>query len=368
MAKINLLDNQSVRTKLTLIVGVALVGLVAQAGVSTAMQSSATSRTKQVQAAAQLTRTALEIDMAHDAVRAEVLLGTLAKSPDERAAAGTALAELAKGMRAKLAELVDPSVPDQARSAAAAVAPKIETYLNTADATFARTATDGLATDLSAFDQAFTVVEKELPAVGDALEAHAVEMTREVDSGSSTATRLLIFVSLLVGAVLVGFGWLISRGVLRPLADVSGVLAAMAHGDLTRHATVRGRDELGRMAGALNTAIDSVRGTVSTLTTTAGSVAASAEQTAEISRRISASADRSNTRASDAAVAADAVKDNITVSAAGNEEMGASITEISRNTQQAAPWSTRPCRWPNGPTRPWPSWATRRRRSATWSR
>ncbi|AMV28036.1 Methyl-accepting chemotaxis protein II [Gemmata sp. SH-PL17] len=62
-----------------------------------------------------------------------------------------------------------------------------------------------------------------------------------------------------VTAAAIGLGFLLSASVTRPLGDTVRVLETVAHGDLTPTAAVTTRDEVGRMAVALNTAIVALR-------------------------------------------------------------------------------------------------------------
>jgi len=66
----------------------------------------------------------------------------------------------------------------------------------------------------------------------------------------------VLFAGLLVALFLTQ---LVARAIVRPLAEVQQVLHAVAAGDLTQRARVRGRDELGMMAESVNAANDSMR-------------------------------------------------------------------------------------------------------------
>lgn len=59
--------------------------------------------------------------------------------------------------------------------------------------------------------------------------------------------------------LVVGICWMVARGIVRPLRNVSHVLTGVAKGDLAKESSVASTDELGRMAADLNVAISSVR-------------------------------------------------------------------------------------------------------------
>jgi methyl-accepting chemotaxis protein len=56
--------------------------------------------------------------------------------------------------------------------------------------------------------------------------------------------------------------WFIARGILKPLNQTVGVLEAVANGDLTQRLEIDSKDEIGRMADALNTAVQASASTL----------------------------------------------------------------------------------------------------------
>jgi methyl-accepting chemotaxis protein len=275
--------------------------------------------------------------MAHDAIRSDVLRAILAAGADERAAARRDLDGHAATMRGRLATLAGAAAPPAVRRATERVLPTVERYLQLAAAVLAADAPAGeRPASYNDFDAAFTAVEAELPAVGDALAEHARTVAAAISDERRDATRAILLTALLAAVLLAAVSWLIGRGIRTSLGEVTAVLAAMAAGDLTRTARTASADEVGAMAGALNRAIGSVRSTLESLCSSAGTVAESVDRMNRTSRRISASTDEVSARATAAADAAEAITRNITTTAAGSGEMSASIAEISRNASDAA--------------------------------
>jgi methyl-accepting chemotaxis protein len=338
------LRNRRFGTKIMFLSVIAIAGIAVSAAVGIVAQSRSEKGADQLAAAAVLTRAALEADMAHDAVRGDVLRALVAGqggavNASELDEVTGDLGAHSDIMRDKLALLDGAAAPPSARSAADRVRPMIDRYLELA-ATVLRTATSGGARGAdtagwAAFSTSFSEVEENLPAVGDALETHANDVADAVSAQRHTTTWLLIATALVAGALLAATGWLIARGVLRPLRQVSGVLDGLAAGDLTRTADAAGRDEMAVMARALNTAIDSIRGTLGAVTGSAGTVARSAGDMARSTQSIAASARDVSDRAVAAAGAADAITRNISTTAAGGTQMGTSIGEIARNAAEA---------------------------------
>ncbi|GGT05945.1 hypothetical protein GCM10010156_74390 [Planobispora rosea] len=325
------LNNRPVRGKLALIVGIALLGLAATAGIGVGELVLAEERARDLETSAKMTRMALEADMAHDAIRGDVLRIMVATDDAERAQARDDLAEHSSAMREKLAYFTGPQVPASVHRAAGQAAPAVDDYLELAEVA----AGDPGAETYGRFSEAFTTVEEGLPAIGDALDAHAATVVATVADQRREATWTLVGIGVLAAVLLAGVARLVGQGILRPLREVSAVLAAMASGDLSRRAEVTSADEIGAMARMLDTAIGGVQETVDALKCSATSVAASAERMTQVSRRIASSAEETSDQAEAVAGAARTVESNIATTARGNEEIGAATVEISRSTTSA---------------------------------
>ena len=99
-----------------------------------------------------------------------------------------------------------------------------------------------------------------------------------------------------VVAVLLGLlvAFVVSRGIVRGIQGVRGGLERLAGGDLAVRLPVRGRDEVGQMAVALNSAATTMASTVGEIAASADAVAASAEELSASSAQISASAEETS--------------------------------------------------------------------------
>jgi PAS domain S-box-containing protein len=121
------------------------------------------------------------------------------------------------------------------------------------------------AIDQGRYDEAEAMLSREL-VLADKLTAGfrgLLEVQRETGKAESdraaalyAATQTTTWV-VVGGAIAVGvaLGLLLTASVTGPLNRVVAVLEGVAKGDLSRRAEVDARDELGRLAGALNTAI-----------------------------------------------------------------------------------------------------------------
>ena len=150
-------------------------------------------------------------------------------------------------------------------------------------------------------------------------------------------TRTTLVVLLVVGVLLaIALGIAVARSMARGLRRVQRVAEALAEGDLTATSGLESRDELGRMADALDAAQATLREVMAVVVTSADAVAASSEELSASSSQISSSAQETSVQSGVVAGAAEEVSRNVQTVAAGADEMGASIREISQNANEAA--------------------------------
>jgi methyl-accepting chemotaxis protein len=328
-----------VAVKLGAILAIALltVGVLSAVGVTALNAESRSAKT--LERINGMTRHALEADMAHDALRGDVLRALLAASGGGTAVSGGSRADVTEHgaiLREAMVYFAGADMAPAVRRAAATVAPLVESYVKlseqTVDAALAGNASPPTYGD---FESAFAAVEQGLPAISDALGAEAAAASSAVDREHDLAL-LEFLVTGVAGLLLIALVcWLVARTVLSSLREVSGVLSAMADGDLRREARVGTTDEVGRMADTLNRATVSIRGTIASLSASSGTVAGTAEEFRGASQRIADAANAASDRAASATYGAQEVSRNIVALAAGSEEMGRSIAEISRNASEA---------------------------------
>jgi methyl-accepting chemotaxis protein len=178
-------------------------------------------------------------------------------------------------------------------------------------------------------DQAMT----ELVTSVDARAASLRDEARAADDFTGFIATLVAGIALVVGLLV---ALLVSRGIVRGLHEVRGGLDRVAAGDLSVRLPVRGRDELGQMAVALNTATGAMAATVKDIVASADAVAASSEELSASSAQIAASAEETSAQSGVVSGAAEEVSRSVETVAAGAEQMGASIREIASNAAEAS--------------------------------
>jgi methyl-accepting chemotaxis protein len=168
------------------------------------------------------------------------------------------------------------------------------------------------------------------------VRADAELVTGKQFATTEQGTRAKVLILLLGSLPLaVALAIYVGRLIVVPLRRVSGVLEAVAEGDLSQESGVHQGDELGHMADSLRRAISTLRQTVSALADHATTLNGASEELATGSQQSAASADAGAEQAITMADAAGTMSSNIQTIAAGTEEMGASIREISQSATQA---------------------------------
>ncbi|MGI6037177.1 MAG: methyl-accepting chemotaxis protein [Limnochordia bacterium] len=95
-------------------------------------------------------------------------------------------------------------------------------------------------------------------------------------------SSLLIIIGILVSVF-------IGRQIAYPLQKVQGVIEAVAQGDLTNHVDLESKDEIGRVAAALNATVDSIRNVLVSVGEAINELAETSEGMAAAAQEVSAS-------------------------------------------------------------------------------
>ena len=329
--------NLRIGTKLSATVAVAVLALIGLTLVGVASLRAAGRDNGSLLVSERAGRAALEADMMHDAVRADVLQAMLFSGAEYNASLRD-LNEHSAALRASLAEVTRVELARGVTVAAEGVAPAVEEYLRSAQqiAVQAGADTTGARTAYPMFLAAFEQLEVELPSVGDALTEHASSVAGGTTSRRASATWLLAGTGLAGGLVLAAFGSLVSRSVAGPMHKTVTVLEGLAEGRLDLHVDVDTTDEVGQMAAALNRAMARLREAIGAMGTNALGLASSSAELSAVSAQMSGSAQESASQAQSVSAAAEQVSMNVQTVAAGTEQMSASIREIAKNTTDAS--------------------------------
>jgi methyl-accepting chemotaxis protein len=178
-------------------------------------------------------------------------------------------------------------------------------------------------------------------AAKDALMAESATAQAHLDETIARWQLVTVVISIAALLLVALVSWLTMRSITRPVRRVQASLEALAAGDLTVATGVTAKDEIGRMAAALDTAQESLREVLSSVVASADAVAASSEELSASSAQISAGAEQTSAQSGVVAGAAEEVSRSVATVAAGAEEMGASIREIATNAAAASEVATK---------------------------
>lgn len=180
-------------------------------------------------------------------------------------------------------------------------------------------------------------------AIGEVIKLAQEEIDKTKQDAASVVsarTAILFAIGIAVVVIVIVFGFLIARGILKPLAYTMEVLQSLAQGDLTRHLEIDSQDEIGTMAKSLNQAIESMHSTVVSISGTAQHVASASEEMSSTSQQITSNSEETSTQAQVVSSASEQVNKNLQTVATGSEEMSASIKEIAKNAHESAKVAT----------------------------
>jgi methyl-accepting chemotaxis protein len=327
--------------------GVKLAALVAAGGMSLGVfavvtvqaLSAAGERTDDVVASGEATGDAMQADMMHDAVRADVLqaLMSVGEKP-QYSTAVTDLADHSAAFRDVFTEMRGDHLDADVVAAVTDVTPAVESYLTSAkritelagrDPAAARAAYPGFETEFKQLEDALPTLGKEVQAYADASAAASAEQR-------STATRLAIVVAAIGVLVLGLLGWVITRSVVRPLRRVVAVVTGLADGDLRNATGIDSKDEVGQVAAALEASMENMRAVLSAIGDSSTTLASATEQLSASAQDMARLADESSEQSGIVAGAAVQVSTNVQTVSAGSEQMGSSIREIAQNASEVS--------------------------------
>jgi methyl-accepting chemotaxis protein len=271
-----------------------------------------------------------ESELKVDAYRALIepdISGILKDLPDDAASVTEALGDLDQldlpaDIRNDLADIK----PD-----AVAFSAFITAFINDAD----NNRPAALAAEGDVADRNHAVDDK-IGALEDKL---AEQITQERADMAHTITWARWLVGLVLAASVLVFVVItvrVARSVVRPVRRVRSVLDALAAGDLTPRVGGTGRDEIGQMAGALDTALNNIQHSIRAVSGNSDSLAEASRELSRVSTGIAGAAGSTSRQMGDASASSAEVSRHVSTIAAGAEEMGVSIREIARSAGEAA--------------------------------
>ncbi|WNV75834.1 methyl-accepting chemotaxis protein [Geodermatophilus sp. DSM 44513] len=176
-------------------------------------------------------------------------------------------------------------------------------------------------------------------ALGFAGYGWGVLMRQDAGEAAAPAASLLSAILAVAGlaAVAVGLATVrIAGAIARPLRRAAAVLERVSQGDLTGRLPVTSGDEVGQLSAALNVSLDDLTRVLAATRDTAAGLSASSAGLLALADRVAADAATGSAATRQVSAVAGQVAGCVQTVAAGGEQMGASVREISQNAAQAA--------------------------------
>jgi len=197
--------------------------------------------------------------------------------------------------------------------------------------------------------KALKSVKSELHDIAQTIEEHLHEGNTVLQSTVKVKIRTITVLSTLAILLTVVFCFFLSRAISSTLQQSVDFAKSMADGDLTKRLDLKQKDELGRLANALNTMaekfnsmIGNMNDEVKNLTSTSNELNVTAQAMSDSSATVS---DRANSVAAateelsgnmnSVAAASEEASTNVNIVATASEEVTNSISEVDAKTREA---------------------------------
>ncbi len=201
-------------------------------------------------------------------------------------------------------------------------------------------------------EKGFPAQEKFSKAIDEHIEYNMKLAKTASDDAFSTynASRTQGIITIVViGVVLLALMMLIGRSISGPVTQASVLAGRMAKGDLTAKLDITRKDEIGQMAGSLNTMVTQLSAMIRDILTGVDTLTSSSADLAAVSKQLSSSARDTSERAGTVSTATEEMSTNLqSVSAAmeqstsnvnmvasSTEEMTSTVNEIAQNAEKA---------------------------------
>jgi methyl-accepting chemotaxis protein len=309
---LSFMRNFSIRTRLLAFgaVGILLVLVVGAAGMLGIREVGA--------AASELTATTArlrlqgDVDMMHDAIRADVYEALV--SVERADAARAQFTEHVGVMRGALEESVERAPTEAVRAELAKASEALDAYVALGDQILASASAGdrpGAMAKVADFQVAFERLGEDLGGVTDDIEAGAARAREGAVSSGRLAVAVMTAATALAVVTMLLLAGLMTRNIVAPLREAVDVNRRLSAGDLTARAEARGSDEVAAMIVSLNEMAARLRETIGRIGALSGSLAessteisAGAAETADLVTQLNVAIDQITTGAQDQAHAA----------------------------------------------------------------
>ena len=214
-------------------------------------------------------RSHTDVDMMHDALRADVFHALLVAGTAEAADRQAVLNDLRNHstmMQRSLAENAERTIDSKVKAALDSARDPISHYISSADDMVHAALRDRREAEarLPGFLQEFSVLEERMGGMSDLIEASVEAAQTESKTTVSTAKQAIVWIALLCLVTMILISVTITRGITSGLRTAVSVADRIAAGDATVEVTALTSDETGQLLAAMQNMVASIRQTVNT--------------------------------------------------------------------------------------------------------
>lgn len=299
----------------------AIVALLITTGIALVNLEALSSANNRVLETGKSVRVQGDVDMMHDAIRADVYKTLLNQTgdPTELASAKAAFAEHAKELRTNFQANL-PTLAPEAKAIADSAAGAVERYVTTAEALIADPATS--TAGLPRFNADFETLEAQLGKLSDAIETEAAWQVETARSTTGTARRNILACGLFATLLLCTVALWAFRSSVPPLRRLAMCATRIAEtGDLTLQPQANGSREVRSVATALAGLLSKQREVVAQAHESSGAIEEHMGTLVALSEHVRSGAETQNSLAQQAL--------------AGFEEAAQAIEIVADNAQHA---------------------------------
>ncbi|MCD6077071.1 MAG: hypothetical protein K0R89_1009 [Ramlibacter sp.] len=317
----------TISRKLTAFGGLALSFVLAVGITGYLAAESLNAATQQLQRDGIALRNQMTADMAHDALRADVLgaleLGMRYELEKQKAIRAD-LAAHSGSFENSIKQLEAADLDDDIRQSLRHLRPDLAAYLANATqmVNLALTDTAEAMKKRDAFLESFRKVEKDMAALSDQI-ARRTQATQEASQhAAGRAATAILAVMALSAAVLLGVSVAVSRSIVVRLRQAVAIAETVARGDLSSRIRVQGSDETAQLLASLAVMNDNLQRLVGTVRQSSEHIAAGTVQIANGNQDLS---QRTEEQAS-----------NLQQTAASIEQINTIVRHNSETTRRAS--------------------------------
>jgi methyl-accepting chemotaxis protein len=317
--------------------GLLLLLAVAVTGGWSLRRASRTSRTMQQCVLA--VREQMQLNLVNAAIRSDVLALVAARTAAERDQGATALEQHARELDRFFEQAVNRSLDPQtiallrdAREGsrrAAALALELARRERQGETAAAERLLPSLHTE-------WEQLEPVAAGVSDRLGSLTTAAGRDLDEAAAAGGTLIVVIASIALLALLFAAHAVRQSIVEPLDAASSVMDAIAGGDLDARVATTRDDELGRLGGDVNRAVESLSAALARIADSSVAVGNASEELASVSNQLQASAVETSEQMGVATRASKETNTSVRLVAASAQQVGAGIRNVAQNAQEAA--------------------------------